>query len=61
MTLACDGCGSDLPTDPRHAVEEDELDEVVAHIKDGDEPYIVCETLYYCGPDCIVDAAGGDA
>lgn len=57
---SCQHCGEDLPIQPRYAIEDDELDEVVAHIRGREESYIASETLYYCDPDCLVAAYGGD-
>lgn len=57
--VSCQHCGTDLPTDPRWAVEEDAIDEVVAHIQDGDEPFAVSKTDYYCDPECAAAAFGG--
>lgn len=61
--MQCQNCGADIPTDPRTAVEEDDLSEVVAHIQDGKESFALSETAYYCDLKCAAAAhntGGGD-
>lgn len=61
MSPSCGSCGDDLPTHTRDAVEDGELDEVVQHITDADESFVVSETTHYCDLQCAADALGGDA
>lgn len=59
MTLSCQGCDAEIPSHAREAVENDELDEVVMHVQDGDEPFMTCKTAYYCSLECVVKAQKG--
>lgn len=54
--MKCQNCGAELPLNPQDAVEEDEIDEVVAHIQDGDESFTVSKTDYYCDGSCAAAA-----
>jgi len=55
--MQCDTCGADLPDDPRDAVENDRLDEVVAHIYDPEEEsFVLSETAYFCDLTCAAEA-----
>lgn len=58
--MKCQNCGEELPGLVMDAVEDGELDEVVAHKKSVDEGFTVSTTDYYCDPECFVEAKGGN-
>lgn len=54
--MKCQHCEADLEDRPMEAVEEDVIDEVVVHIEDGDEPFMVAKRSFYCDPECFANA-----
>lgn len=60
MAIKCQSCGETLPTDPRRAVEENELDRVVGYIRDGEESFAMSQTDWFCNPECLIEWVGED-
>lgn len=58
MALKCQNCGDEIPTNARMAVEDGKIDEVVAHIQDGEKSFEVSQTDYYCNPECLAESVG---